>query len=325
MHLSRRSAITRIAAGFGIAAMTPHSSAQGDLLKIQLGFPTGGLPDLVARVVADVMSRELGVSAVVENHPGANGRLAAQAVVQSKPDGRTLLVAPASNIVFLPHIYKDLGYNPLKDLTPIAQFVENGFAFGVNKELPVQSLGQWADWCRSHPDEAMFGSPGAGSVMHFLGTLLRREMKVKSRHIPYKGTNLAFNDVIGGHIPSLWSTTAAMIPFHQRGSIRILGITDPERLSRIDDVPTFSELAHPSLNLVEGVWLLAPARTPAVQLEKLEKAALASIDSQGLMNIVTTLDATMAPMGRAALFDLMEREYKKRRADITASGFTLGS
>lgn len=325
MNRSRRTVLAQIAGTLAASALGSRAWAQGDSIKVILGFPPGGLPDLVARSVAEQLQQVLGVTAVVENNPGANGRRAAQAVRRAAADGRTLLIAPASNIVFLPHVYKDLGYDPLTDFVPVAQFVESDFAFAVNSKLPVESLAQWGAWCRAHPQEAVYGSPGTGSVMHFLGHALSKALNAPMKHIPYKGNSFALNDVGGGHVSSLWATTPFLIPFHQKGQVRVLGTTGPARSAKLPQTPTFRELGFKDLDLVEGIWLLAPAATPAAQLDKLERASLESVKSPAMTNIVTSLDAMMAPLGRAELAKVMKQEYERRKSAVAQSGFSLDS
>jgi len=323
MNSSRRAALGRIAAGVAAAAVMPSALAQGDTIKIMVGFPAGGLPDLIARALSEQLRAAFGVPAIVENRPGANGRLAGQAVKKAAPDGNTLLVAPASNIVFLPHVYSDLGYDPMVDFVPVAQFVENDFAFAVNPKVPVESIAQWADWCRKNRERAAYGSPGKGSAMHFMGHVLSKALDVPMKHVPYRGTTMALNDVTGGHIASMWATTSFLIPHHAGGRVRILATTGEGRSPKLPQVPTFRELGLKGLAIVEGIWLLAPAGTPAPRLDKLSTVATDSVKSKEMQAISTGQDASMAPLGRKELAKVMKQEFEERRLAVASAAFAL--
>jgi tripartite-type tricarboxylate transporter receptor subunit TctC len=299
------------------------AAAQAGPVRVFVGFPAGGLPDAVARSLAPAVGALMGSPAVVENRPGANGRLAAQSVRAAAPDGRTLLVCPASAMVHLPHVYKDLGYDPFTDFAPVAQLVENAFAFAISGKLPARNLAEWAAWCRDHPAQATFGSPGQGSSPHFMGVTLARGLGVAMSHIPYRGNNFTLTDVSGGHISGMVSTTGQLLPPHKAGQLRILGVTSPKRLPELPEVPTFAEQGVPALTLTEGTWAFAPARTPPAVLERLGEAVLGALKQREIATALET-QADIAPLGPAALAARLRRDFDERGAGIRAAGFTAG-
>ncbi|MBL0422910.1 ABC transporter substrate-binding protein [Ramlibacter sp. AW1] len=321
MTMNRRLVLQSLALS-GLSAHAAQAFAQGGVLKILVGFPPSGLPDQVARALADPLGRALGVAGVVENRPGANGRIAAQAVKNAQPDGKTLLVVPASGMVHLPHVYNNLGYDPFTDFTPVAQLVENDFAIAISPKVPATTLREFIEWARQHPDQATFGSPGQGSSPHFMGVTLAKAVDAPLKHVPYRGSNFAVGDVSGGHVTAMIAASTFVANAHKAGQVRMLASTGAKRLAATPDVPTFTELGIANLHLSEGTWLMAPARTPADVVDKLGAAALAAVRSPEMMNVIKD-QAQPAPLGPAQLSRLMREEYERRGAGIRAAGFSI--
>lgn len=323
MSMNRRTWLAASAKGslaLALGEFSAHSFAQADTTHVIVGFPPGGLPDMLARALASTLEG----TAIVDNRPGANGRLAAQAVKRAAPDGKTLLLAPASAMVHLPHIYsaKDLGYDPFTDFTPIAQLAENDFAFAVNAALvPARNIKEFGEWCQAHPQQAAFASPGQGSMPHFMGTMLARALGVKMLHVPYKGNSLAINDVAGGTVASIFATTAVLAPMATSGKLRILGTTGNTRNAAVPNVPTFKEQGIDALTIVEGNWVLGPAKMPPELVERISTRALASLNTSLMKNELTS-QATAAPLGPKEVAKKMRAEFDSRGAAIRQAGFS---
>ena len=322
MLIHRRSFMQTIGAAAAVAgaAISP-AQAQSQTIRIYVGFPPGGVPDLVARAVAEQFKRSFGATVLVENKPGANGRIAGQAVKNAAADGSTFLVAPASGMVHLPHVYKDLGFDPLTDFVPIAQMVENDFALAIYPKIPAQNLKEFAAWCQAHPDKATFGSPGTGSSPHLMGLQIAKALGVTITHVPYRGSNLAMADLLGGHVSSMISTTSFVLQPHRTGQVRILATTGRARSTTLPQVPTFEELGMKQRTLTEGTWLLAPAKMPADMVEKFSRAALESVKSKE-MQIVLDGQTVEAPVGARELARQMREQFDERGAQIKAAGFS---
>lgn len=320
MNCNRRNALQALAAA-GAAWAVPGAQAQAATARILVGFPPGGLPDMVARAIAEPIGQALGVAAVVDNRPGANGRIAAQAVKNAAPDGRTVLLCPASAMVHLPHVYKDLGYDPFTDFVPVAQVVENDFAFAISPKIPARDLKEFAAWCRANPQAATYGTPGPGSLPHFMGVALAKALGVTLNHIPYKGTNFAITDLGGGHIAAMISSSTFVVTPHQNGQVRVLGVTGRQRLPALPDVPTFLEQGITPLNITDGTWVMAPAKTPQAMVDKLAEAVISSLQGRE-MKQVTSGQAQAAPLRPAALRERMRQEFDQRGSYIRAAGFS---
>jgi len=324
MSIDRRQFIRGFGAAAAATAATtalPVWAQQRGPIRIFVGFPPGGLPDLVARALAEQFRKSFDVPSVVENRAGANGRIAGQAVKAAAPDGNTLLVAPASNLVHLAHVYNDLGYDVLTDFAPVAQVVENDFALAISAKIPAKNLQEFAAWCRAHPKEATFASPGTGSSPHLMGLQIGRALNIPFAHVPYKGSNFALTDLAGGHIASMVASTSFMLQPLKSGSLRILGVTGNARSTVLPDVPTFKEAGLAQLFMTEGTWLLAPAKTPAAVVERLAAAAIESLKGKEMAGVLDGV-TTPAPLGPRDLARAMREEYDKRGAIIKAFGFT---
>ena len=323
MHINRRHFTARILAASAAASVFP-SHAQRNTVRLFVGFPPGGLPDQVARAVAEQMRRTMDAPVVVENRPGANGRIAGQGVKAAAADGFTYWVAPASNIVHLPHIYNDLGYDVLTDFVPVAQVVENDFAFAISAKVPATNLKEFADWCRKNPDKAAFGSAGTGSVTHMFGLLMGKELGVKLLHVPYKGNTLVLNDVAGGHLSGIVAVTSTLTQQHKAGTVRILATTSRTRSVVLPQVPTLAELGMEQLTLNEGTWVLARAGTPQTMIEKASIAAMQAAGSRELP-AVNEGQTIAAPLGPIELRQLLQSEFARRGAMVKSIGFNAES
>ncbi|MDP4622071.1 MAG: tripartite tricarboxylate transporter substrate-binding protein, partial [Hydrogenophaga sp.] len=201
-HHNRRT-LARLALG-GIAlclsTLTPSLQAQDKPpLKIVVGFPPGGSADVLARMVADALRNDFG-SIIVENKPGAGGRIALNAVKVSKPDGQTVIILPSGPMVLFPHVYKKLDYDPVKDFTPVSQIAR--FQFGVvsGPATQVKSIAEMIAKAKTDQASASYGTPGAGTLPHFMGVLLEQSTGVTLNHAPFQGGAPANNALAGGHI-----------------------------------------------------------------------------------------------------------------------------
>ncbi len=237
-----------------------------DQVKIFYGFPAGSAGDVACRRVADKLagtaySKNAGV---VENRPGAGGRLALEALKGAAPDGATLAMSPFSALAIYPHVYKKLNYDPAKDFMPvsISSVMHHGFAVGPQVPASVKNLKEFLAWAKANPTMANYGSPGAGSTPHFLGALLGLNSGVELKHIPYRGSVPGVTDVIGGQLAAMCTPSGDFLQNHRAGKLRLLATSGPARSPFSADVATFAEQGFPELIIEEWFGFYAPARTP---------------------------------------------------------------
>jgi tripartite-type tricarboxylate transporter receptor subunit TctC len=214
-----------------------------DVAKIFVGFPPGGAPDIVARRLAEQLTGKLAKSVVVDNRPGASGRLAIDAAKLTPADGTNLLLNPAGVLTINPHSFKKLSYDPFKDFTPLtlAANIDFGFAVGPMVPADVKNVADFIRWAKANPSKASFGSPAAGSPPHFVGDALGKNTGTELTHVPYKGATLALNDLGAGQIAAVVLTLGDLVQQAKAGRLRLLASTGPKRSRFTPELATFSE------------------------------------------------------------------------------------
>lgn len=282
-------------AALALAGGTGAAWAQAQLGRIVVGFPAGGSVDLVARLIEEQWRRK-DLPFIVDNRVGAGGRLAAENVKASPPDGQALLLTPASMMVIYPHTFKTLRYTPSVDFQPVSRVVSYDFALAVGPGAGgASTLQEFIAWARQNPTKAAFASPAAGSAPHFLGAMFAEAAKAALLHVPYRGTAPAIPDVIGGTVPSVFSVFGDLMPHHKAGKMRILAMTGARRSELLPDVPTFAELGFPSMTFSEWYGLFAPAGTPAGRVAELQKATADALQVASVSSKLTELAFQPAP------------------------------
>lgn len=242
-------------------------------LKIVVGFPPGGSADTLARVLAQQLGA-IAPSVIVENKPGAGGRIALEAVKNSEADGATLVMTPASMVAVYPHIYRKLPYDPVTDFSPVGRVAAAPFILAVGPQVPVdvKSLSDFIKWGKANPALASYGSSGAGSIPHFTGVALGKASGLDWAHVAYKGAAPAMNDLLGGQIAANVSVMSNALPHVQAGKLRALAVSSAQRNPSLPSVPTFAEAGAKEAAAVEWFGLFAPARTPVDVINRLSQA-----------------------------------------------------
>lgn len=236
-----------------------------------LPYPAGGVGDTAARMIADSMRAQLDRVVMVENKPGAAGRLGVQFVKDAPADGSVLLFTPIAPMALFPHVYDNLPYDPMRDFQPISQVGTFDLGVAVGANVPAKNLKELVAWLKSHPDHAAYGTPAAGSLPHFFAVLFARQAGLDLRHVAYKGNPQAITDLIGGHLPLFFTSTQDLIESHQAGRIRVLATSSAARSPVMPDVPTFTEAGYDIRG--EGWYgIYAPAATPAPMVARLNRA-----------------------------------------------------
>jgi tripartite-type tricarboxylate transporter receptor subunit TctC len=271
-------------------------------------------------MLADHLQKSLGRPVIVENRPGAGGRIGLRAVKEAAPDGATLLFAPIGLFTVHPHVYADLGYDPLVDLLPITQVVKFDQAVVVTGKLPVRSLPELVAWLKANPDQATFGSPAAGGSVHFAGMEFGRLAKVDLRHVAYKGTPAALPDLMTGRLPMYIASVAEFIEHHKAGTIRVLATMGPARSPFLPDVPTMRESGFDVL-APNSFAMYAPAGTPSTVAERLRTAIIEALHDAEIRTRIETLGFEIAGTTGEALAQIQRAEYERWGPVIKASGF----
>lgn len=237
-------------------------------IKLILPFPPGGGTDILGRIISERMATDLGQPVVIENRGGAGGNVGAEAAARSAPDGYTIvLVAPS--LAISPSLYSKLNYDPVKDFAPISLVGTVPNVMVTNPDVPARNLAEFIALAKSKPGGLNFGSGGPGTSNHLAGELFNLEAGVKLVHVPYKGVNLAMNDVIAGQVQLVVIGLPAALPFIKAGRLRALAVIAPQRLPALPDVPTAAEAGLPNYEVTTWYGVLAPAGTPKPIVTKL--------------------------------------------------------
>ncbi len=271
--IHRRSVLTLTS----LALLGSNAPAWTQAIKrIIIGLPPGGATDAIARQVASNMRLPDGASVIVENRPGAGGRIGVVAVKNAPPDGSTLLISPSSVLTIFPHVYGKVGYDPVRDLQPITSLCEVPYSITVGPMVPesVRTLKDFALWARSNKDKSFFGCPGEGTTPHFVGWMFGKAAGFDFRQVAYKGGGPAVLDVIGGQIASTINVVSEVLQHAKAGKVRVLAVSSAQRLPQLPDVPTMQEAGFPTLEAAEWFGLFAPAGTPASAVAQLNRSVV---------------------------------------------------
>jgi len=238
-----------------LALLPALAAAQPDSrpLRVLVGFPPGGSTDVVARILTDKMRTALGRPVIVENRPGNGGQVAAQQLKAAAPDGTTVMLTIDHTHVIIPLTFKDPGYDPVKDFTPIVGVAQYYNAMAVSARTGVTSLKELAAWLKANPGQANFGIPAAGSVPQFAGLIVARSLGVKMEPIPYKGGAPLVQDLLGGQVPVGFGSLTELIDHHRAGKLRVLAVSGRQRARSAPEIPTFQELGLKGID--KNPWL----------------------------------------------------------------------
>jgi len=251
-------------------------------IKIVVPFAPGGQPDVVARALAEPLSKSLGQPVIVENRSGAGGNIAADAVAKAAPDGYTLLMGTNGPLAVSPAIYKDLPYDPLKDLAPITLVGTSPNLIAVNPRLGVTTLKGLVDKAKAEPGKLNFSSVGKGSISQLSMELLNSAAGIDTVHIPYNGGAPAVAALIAGDVQILSLNPTALIPHVAAGKARVVAQTSAKRSPLIPDVPTVAESGYPGFEADVWMAVMAPAKTPPEAIARLNAELVKIIRSPQL-------------------------------------------
>jgi len=316
------------AAGAGVAApfLNAPAGAQvtGRTVRIISGFPAGGMGDAVSRPMAEKLRGVYAPVVIAEAKPGAGGRIAVDFVKTAEPDGSTILQIPGSIMTLYPHVYRKLGYDALRDFSPVSTTCIYTYSLTAGPGLPaeVKSVAELERWLKANPKQASFGSPAAGSSLHFMGAMFARTAGVELTHVAYKGGAPLLQAVMGGEIPISFNVLGEVVPHVRSGKLRSLATTGPQRSRFLPDVPTLAELGYKDLVAQEWLGWFLPARTPADTVARLNAILREELHDKEMVEGLARFSLeplTMSPTEFAARI----RADTERWAPIAkATGFT---
>ena len=306
----------------GFSAMPAAAQTFDKPVRILVGFPPGGTADLIARVVADKLKDSLGVPVIVDNRPGAIGRIAAEAVKNAAPDGTTIMAMPIGPMAVVPHSTKNLNYDPLKDFTPIAIGATFVFAIAAGPASNAKTWQEFVAWAKANPDKAAYATSGAGSLPHFFGLLLSTEIGVPMLHVAYKGSAAYINDLIGGAVPAAIDAMADLTELHRSGKIRILATSGAKRSTALPDVPTFNEVGLVGVEASGWFGFFGPAGMSKPVVDALNRGINKALQSPDVVEKLTKIGMDPATGSADDFAKIFVSDYAKWGPVVKASGFT---
>jgi tripartite-type tricarboxylate transporter receptor subunit TctC len=290
--------------------------------RMIVGYPPGGPTDAIARLCAERLRGVYAPQVIVENRPGAAGRLGVETARAAAPDGTTMLMTPATVLTIFPHVYgAALRYDPVADFAPVTPIGASPYVFVVRADHPARDLAGFAAWARRQPDAVPFASPAAGAGPHFVGVRMAGLLGIAMTHVPYRGTAPALQDLLAGQVPGLVVQVGNAAELHRAGQVRILAVSAPARLPQLPEVPTFAELGHPAMTGEEWFGVLLPAQAAPNVVAALHEAILAAVAHPEFQQGLARQDFRVFTLPPAEFAALIAREREAWRAVVAASGF----
>jgi len=254
-------------------------------IKIVVGFAPGGGSDFAARVIAQQLTDRMKNQVIVENKPGAGSLLGAEYVIKSAPDGYTLLLTPASYTVN-PSVYK-LSFDPLNDITPIAQISKGPYIVAVHPSVPAKTLKELVAYAKANPAKLSYASSGNGAHIHVATEYLLYTAGIDIIHVPYKGSGPALNDTVGGQVQMIFGSVATALQYVKSGRLRPLAVTTPKRIAAAPEIPTVAESGYPGWEVTNWHGLVGPKGLPKDIVQRLNKEVNVAVHSPEMVKVLS--------------------------------------
>ncbi|WP_421995341.1 Bug family tripartite tricarboxylate transporter substrate binding protein [Roseococcus sp.] len=291
-------------------------------LRVVVPFAPGGVTDAIGRLASEWLSARLGQPVVVENRTGANGMIAVEYVVRSRPDGYTLLTASASQMVMLPALAQ-LSVDPARDIAPVSIVGSNPQVLAVSARLGINNLEEFIAYVRANPGALNFSSGGNGSSNHLAMELLLNRVGLRATHVPYRGGAPAMQAVLAGDVGAYFGNPSDIIPHLGGPAIKVIGIAGPERMAQLPGVPTIAEQGLPGFQAQTWNGIAAPAGTPPEVVERMGAVLVSACQDAAFKAAVERLGAIPVCSSPAQMRAAMEADGPQWRELVRAAGLKL--
>lgn len=306
----------------GLLAGAP-AIAQGNYpdrtIRIYVGFPAGGPPDIAARLLAERLSASWGKSIIVENATGSGGNIAVERTVKATPDGYTLLMA-SNAIAINPSLYPSLPYNAMRDLVPISLAVTMPVILVVNNDVPAKTAREFAALARKEPGKLTVGHAGVGTPAHLAGELFKSVNNVDIQQVAYRGIPALLPDLLAGRITAAFPNISVVLQLIKERQLRAVAVTSPQRAAVLPDVPTMSEAGLPAIDADAWFGLMAPAGTPAPILERLHRESVRILEQNDVRKRLADLGMVVVANSPAEFGALIKTDTDRWAKVISAAG-----
>jgi tripartite-type tricarboxylate transporter receptor subunit TctC len=325
MKLTRRKFL-QIAASSGLLAAAPHIGRAQTYptrpVRIVVGYPAGGVSDIYARLIGQWLSDRMGQVFLIENRPGAAGMIGAETVVRSAPDGHTLLLTGA-NDAYNEFIYRDVKFNYLRDIAPVANIAVSTCIMAVNPSLPTRTVPEFIAYARANPGRINFASAGIGVAQHLTGELFKMATGVNMVHVPYRGGAPAIADLVAGQVQVMFEFMATTREHVRSGALRALGVTSATRSTALPEVPAVSEFV-PGFEATFWQGVAAPRDTPTEIVRRLNLEVNAALADTKMKIRIAELGAEPIPGSPNEFAKAIAADTEKWGKVIRAAGIRTG-
>lgn len=318
-----RLAAAALSVACGLAISLGSAMAQTKVTRVVVGFPAGGPIDLVARTISEPMAKALGHSVIVENRPGGNTLIAAQAVAQSPPDGSVVFLASLSTLVLNPLLYAKLPYDADKDFTSVSLVASTPPVLVIHPSNKANDAGEFAAAAKAGADPVPIGSAGIGGTTHISIELFQQATGAKLLHVPYKGAADAINDVIGNHVSGFFGDLPGVISHIRAGKMKAVGVLAAKPHPLLPGVKTMAELGIKGTESENWYGIVAPGKTPADVVAKLNAAVVAALKDEAVVKRLGDVGAVIIGSGPEGLDKLRKTDSERLGALIKAKGIKL--
>jgi tripartite-type tricarboxylate transporter receptor subunit TctC len=287
-------------------------------VRIIVPYPPGAVTDTLPRMVADKLREQWNQPVLVENRPGASGRIGTDAVAKSAPDGYTLAVGIVDTVVTAPYLVKNLPYDPVKDLVPVTMLARQSYVLVARTEVPAANVPDLVKQAKANPGKLRFGSWGQGSAAHLSMEMLKSASGTNLEHIPYKGSAAVTVGLLAGEVDVMFSGYSALLPHVKAGKVKILGRAALQRMALTPDVPTIVEQGFPGFEVQAWYGLFAPAGTPKAVVDQIQRGAAKALESSDIKARLETY--YVEPVGNTPeAFDKVIAEERGRWSKLIKS------
>jgi tripartite-type tricarboxylate transporter receptor subunit TctC len=327
MNLLARPALISCLVIVAALAATPNASAADypvRPIKLVVPYAAGGPTDVLGRLVADYLGRDLKQAVIVENKPGAQGAIGAEAVARAEPDGYTLFVAAGSIIVLNPMLYKKLSYDPVKDFRMLALVTDLPVVMEIHPSVPAKTVAEFVAYAKQNPGKLNFGSAGTGGTIHLAGEMFKQMAGIEMTHVPYKGAGPALTDLLSGNIQVMFDSMGTALPPVKAGLLRPLGVSSTQRSPDLPDVPTIAESGYPDYAVSVWYGIVAPSKLPDEIAQKISASLDRALNDDTFRASLEKIGfPVFRPRSAAAITEFIDADRARWSAVIRAQNISL--
>ena len=309
-------------AGLAFAAAAHAQSFPNKPIKIIVPFGPGGFTDVAARILQKELAPAIGQAVIIENRPGAGSTIGTDAVAKAAPDGYTLVMISTAHVIS-PHLYKQMPYDPIRDFTPVMKLAEGPYVLVVHPSLPAKSVAELITLAKAQPGAIDYASSGNGSAQHLVGALFTTMAGVNLNHVPYKGSNQAMNDVLGGQVKVSFVGVPNALPNLNSGKLKALGVSTAKRYAELPDVPTIAEAGVPGYDATIWLGILAPPGTPREIVQKINADITKILSTPEARKLMASAGVDVATSTPEDFGRLMQSELDRWGKVVRETGATV--